>query len=212
MNVIKNCAYRALFANTARVQSKLDAQGKERPSLLFWPKDVSYVLNYYTNHPEMKKIVKFFLGEKVRQVNNQIYFRESGDGDQFAWHQDLAFRTPKEEFYRIETGYLQTVISIDEITEENGAVEFIPGSHRKGFINGLVPRDDSERGLREFIRGDYQGVKLCAKPGDVLLWDILVIHGSEQNTSSGNRMTYMNGFAKESAVLNKKKYPSYATT
>jgi len=179
------------------------------PSLLFWPRNISSVLAGYADDDRMKHIVRSFLGDDVLQLNNQVYFRESWDGDEFNWHQDICFRTPPEDFPNIEDGgYLQTVIAIDEIRSDNGAVEFIPGSHKLGVMD-LVPRDNSERGLRKFDRRGWSGVKLEADPGDVMIWSLLVVHGSEQNRSLRNRATYMNGFAKASAVNPKRWFPTY---
>lgn len=179
-----------------------------RPSLLFWPQNRSKTLYGLAHDRRLESIVRRFLGfGPLFQLNNQIYFRESGDGDSFAWHQDICFRTPPEEFSGIEDSYLQTIIVVDPI-DDNGAIEFVPGSHRQGDI-GLIPRDDSEVGLREFQRDGRQGVKVKAKPGDMLVWSVMVVHGSEPNTKA-NRMTYMNGFAKQEAVLNKGRFPVYA--
>jgi hypothetical protein len=179
------------------------------PALLFGPDDQSSYLRFISNSRVMRAIVRFFLGMDVLRLNNQIYFRESGDEDQFAWHQDICFRTPPEDFSGIEDSYLQTIICVDDI-DGNGAIEFVPGSHRCGNLN-LIPRDNSEYGLREFSRGEWRGVKVAAKSGDVLLWSVMTVHGSEPNTSGRNRMTLMNGFAKASAILKPGKFPHYAT-
>jgi len=177
---------------------------------MFWPKDINWYLANVAEDFRMRTIVSMILGTKeIRQINNQIYFRESGDGDEFAWHQDISFRTPPEDFQNIESGYLQTVIVVDPMYQENGAIEFIPRSHRWGDMH-LIPRDGSELGLREFIRGDWSGIKIKANPGDVLVWNVMVVHGSEKNESGRNRMTYMNGFAREDSVLNKTRFPKYA--
>lgn len=190
------------------LQIRTDQNGRLRPALLFWPQDLSGYMKSLSQDPRMQNIVQEFLGPDVRQLNNQVYFREPGDGDEFAWHQDVCFRTPAEEFDSIETQYLQTIIVVDKILE-NAAIEFIPGSHKSGIIPGLVPRDDSEKGLRKFERGELFGEKVWAEPGDVLLWSVMVVHGSEQNISERSRMTYMNGFAAESAIKNKSRFPVY---
>ncbi len=179
------------------------------PALLFWPQDLNPFLKSVAHSLRMQLIAQTFLGPKIRQLNNQIYFREAHDGDEFGWHQDICFRTPREEFQNIESGYLQTVIAVDDVTERNGAVEFIAGSHLRGERNDLVPRDNSERGLRKFVRGELRGNKVLAQAGDVIVWHVLTIHGSEQNVSDSSRMLYMNGFAREDAVLNKSKFPVY---
>lgn len=195
-------------AKDPKFQGYLQKTPTGYPSLLFWPQHYCHTFAKLSDDPRLKEIVRTFLGPDVFQLNNQIYFRESGDSDSFAWHQDICFRTPPEDFEQIETSYLQTVIAIDEVTEDNGAVEFLPGSHLFGDMN-LIPRDNTERGLRAFERRHWNGVKVTANPGDVILWSVMTVHGSEVNKSGKNRMTYMNGFAKMSAVKNKKKFPIY---
>src|SRR5690606_31530900 len=130
---IKGMAYECLSRLTANDSPKLQKvrnNGKEFPGLLFWPSSMSPHLSSVAKDERLSNIVQYFLGPNVRWLNNQIYYRESGDGDEFAWHQDITFRTPANKFSGIETKYLQTIIVVDEITEDNGAVEFIYGSHK----------------------------------------------------------------------------------
>lgn len=204
MNSIRTAAYATASIRTGSVQWLPNG----KPALLFWPQKHSFNLNRYAHDPRLADIVTFFLGDKVRQINNQVYFRESSDGDQFAWHQDVLFRTPPEDFDNIEDNYLQTIIVVDPVTPENGAIEFIPGSHKHGDRKLL--KSGTDPALRSFVRGDWYGKKIAANPGDVIVWHPLTIHGSEPNCSGKPRMTYMNGFAADSAVLNKGKYPTYA--
>lgn len=203
-NLIRRRAYDAADRSGDRLQIH-----NGRVALLFWPKHVCQFLCYYAEHPRLKKIVRHMLGEHVRQINNQIYFRESGDGDQFAWHQDIIFRTPATDFVGVEEHYLQTIIVVDPMDVISGAIEFIPGSHAWGDMQLL--KNESDPALRKFVRGNWSGTKVMANPGDVIIWNSMVIHGSEPNTSGRPRMTYMNGFAAEHAVLNKGKYPVYPT-
>jgi ectoine hydroxylase-related dioxygenase (phytanoyl-CoA dioxygenase family) len=99
----------------------------------------------------------------------------------------------------VENDYFQTIIAIDDITEENGAIEFIEGSHK-------TMRIGAPQNLRVFNRGDLKGTKYTAKKGDVLIWSVLTVHGSEPNKSNKDRMTYMNGFCRTKAT---KTYPDY---
>ena len=39
-----------------------------------------------------------------------------------------------------------------------------------------------------------------------MIWSVMIVHGSEANTSDQSRMTYMNGFCKSDSVLD---YPDY---
>lgn len=207
MNVIREAAYEAL--NVPTIQQSMQRSDGE-PALIFWPQDVCDLLYAWSHTPKLREIVETVLGtSELRQLNNQIYFRHPGDGDEFAWHQDICFRVPREDFDDIENGYLQTVICVDDINASNAPVEYILGSHKDGERFDLVPRDGSERGLRTFSRDGRQGTKAFAEAGDVLIWHPLTIHGSEQNNSFKSRMLYMNGFARESALVNKDRFPRY---
>lgn len=170
------------------------------PALIFWPALVNEYIDEIHKDPRLQMIVKAFLGDNVKQLNNQIYFRFPGDGDEFAWHQDVCFREPRSRYPGIEGAYLQTAIVIDDMTLENSPIEFIPGSHLKGEWE-LDSVDGVTKMLREFRRGGLEGKKYTAKSGDVIVWSVLTVHGSEANQSSRSRMYYMNGFARADAAL-----------
>lgn len=168
-------------------------------SLIFFPALANGYLNKIRTDERMVKLAKEFIGDDIRQINNQIYFRESGDRDQFAWHQDIMFREQSIFNEDVEDDYFQTIIAVDDITEDNGAIEFIEGSHR-------TPIMSPPSNLRVFERNGLQGVKYTAKKGSVLIWSVMTIHGSEPNQSQSDRMTYMNGFCRTKAANS---YPHY---
>ena len=168
-------------------------------SLVFFPALSNEYINSIRIDSRLIKLVKQFIGNDVKQINNQIYFRESGDGDQFAWHRDSMFRESNNFKDTVAEDYFQTIIAIDDITENNGAIEFIEGSHK--WDNFSSPSN-----LRVFERNNLTGTKYTAKAGDVLIWSVNIVHGSEQNTSKSNRMTYMNGFCRAKSVTG---YPDY---
>ena len=168
-------------------------------SLIFFPALCNEYLNKIRTDERMTSLVKEFIGEDVRQINNQVYFREAGDNDQFAWHQDIMFRESNIFNEDVEDDYFQTIIAVDDITEENGAIEFIDGSHKLPIIS-------HPSNLRIFSRDGMQGKKYTATKGSVLIWSVLTLHGSEANTSAQDRMTYMNGFCRAKAA---NKYPYY---
>lgn len=170
-----------------------------KKAIMFFPSLANDYLNKVRIDPRMVNLVKTFIGNDVRQINNQIYFREGNTMDQFAWHRDLMFREPGTFKNDIIEDYFQTIIAVDDITIENGAVEFIEGSHR--WKTWPTPSK-----LRVFNRGKYQGTKYTAKKGSVLIWTVTIVHGSEPNYSNSDRMTYMNGFCRTKSALT---YPHY---
>lgn len=170
-----------------------------KKSLIFFPALANDYINSIRIDNRMVELAREFIGDDIRQINNQIYFREKGDLDQFAWHQDIMFREGYLFNEEVMDDYFQTIIAVDDITEENGAIEFIEGSHKTMRI---TPPND----LRKFERGDLRGKKYTVKKGDVLIWSVMIVHGSETNNSNSDRMTYMNGFCRTKASAG---YPHY---
>lgn len=203
------------WANTGRVRY----QSKERdnvrfPALSFWPAITTSYLNKIRTDDRIAGLMKYLLGDEIKQLNNQFYFRMPGDGDEFAWHTDVFFRDDKELFPDIESNYIQTGIVLDEITENSGAVEYVLGSHKEIEKHakilteefGLTHTKDAPEKLRKFVRGSYKGEKMTAKPGDLVIWSVAIVHGSESNKTNNSRMVYMNGFAASKAS---KHFPRY---
>ena len=191
-------------------------EGQAFPALLFFPALVEPYLEQVRTDDRLVRIVRHFLGDDVKQLNNQFYYRMPGDGDKFAWHQDTYFRKPAEDYPSIDenNAYLQTIVAIDDITEDNGPVECILGSHKWGNIAILEKREAELSAqppvagkrvarvppLRDFQRGDWRGTKIQMKAGSVVVWSGLVVHCSEPNQSDRTRFTYMNGFARADAA------------
>jgi len=133
------------------------------------------------NDPRLLEIVRLYYGhDNFNLETHQYYFHLPGDPDEFAWHTDERFRPG------VANRYLQTAILVDDWTEENSAVEFIYGSHKKPFTN----EDD----LRIFKRKGRKGIKVLGKAGDVFTWSNTVVHGSEKNLSATPRQYLMHGF------------------
>lgn len=164
------------------------------PALVFFPALANEYVNSIRKDKRYTDIVRYFCGDNVKQVNNQIYFREAGDNDQFAWHQDIVFREPRHRFPNIEYTYLQTILCVDDMTEDNGGIEFIEGSHLDGEKE-ITSSSAVTKMLRTFKRMGLKGKKYTASSGSLVLWGCLTVHGSEANISKSSRMTYMNGYA-----------------
>jgi len=149
------------------------------PTLLYHPP--SAYMQALSRDKRLLDVVTLYYGhEQYELETQQYYFHLPGDPDEFAWHTDERFRPG------VENRYLQTAIVVDDWTEDNSAVEFIKGSHKKSFEN--VPE------LRKFKRNGLKGTKLIAKAGDILTWSNTVVHGSQKNVGSTPRQYYMNGF------------------
>lgn len=210
VNALRSSVYLALtkIADAERAGGPaalqiINRSGTPSPALLFWPATLNAVVDKFRMDPRLIRIVTSVIGPDTKQLNNQFYFRLPGDGDSFAWHQDVMFRSPRSEYPGLvdQDAYLQTAIIIDPMRAANGGVEYVLGSHKLGDLH--VVDDHNFSALRGFEREvnaakfNHLPTKLFdADPGDVIIWSSLIVHGSQPNRSSGHRSYLMNGFAK----------------
>ena len=134
--------------------------------------------------------------------------KAAGKGTWLPWHQD--------RWNFLDQDPLLTVwIPLDAATLENGCVQIIRGSHRKGLINP----DHSSGFLTETQAIEHAPVEdvvpILVKPGDLVVLHNHLLHASDKNRTSSPRralsVCYMNGYTKniaEPAVT----YPQLFTT
>lgn len=199
---MKNLREAAISAYKNKLYSHVQESGVLYPKIMFWPRG----LEDWSHDDRLKYIAEEYLGFNITALNSQVYFRYPNDGDQFAYHQDIMFRHPVSDYYNIEDNYLQTAIMIDDMGEDNGGIRFVKGSHKLGDLN-LFPRG-SEDGLRVYSEDKFKGEVIPCKAGDVLIWNLLVVHGSPSNTTTFPRMYFMNGLAR-SASVKSNNFPRY---
>lgn len=219
MDALRSASYLAL-TNLPAIREKYAYQPLETvdngvtrsPALLFWPAFANEYLDKLRSDFRLVEIVTSLIGPNVKQLNNQFYYRLPGDTDSFQWHQDIMFRSPRSDYPQMaeQDAYLQTAIIVDEMTEENGPIQFVLGSHKLGDLRLISENYEGLRGYTPIPpQAAFAGmpvVKLTARPGDVVVWSSLSVHGSEANQSRVSRSYYMNGFAKSECS---KPWPDY---
>jgi ectoine hydroxylase-related dioxygenase (phytanoyl-CoA dioxygenase family) len=138
------------------------------------------------------------------QLINQAHFKFPGDDVTFEWHQDSIHRRYGTDLWTDVDGrgsFIETTTAIDPMTEDNGPLQFIPGSHKRGHIEpdadtGELPADAYD---------PKRAVTLTMDPGDVALFGPFTIHGSGPNDSESPRRLFLNGYALPGA--NRRVYP-----
>ncbi len=181
-----------------------------RPMLLIWPQKLSPALAAFVQDEKIKTLLDAFIGGGVyRQTLNQVHFRGPYSTEEFGWHQDKVFRTPYHDFCfcNILADFLQVMIVVDPMELNNAPLELIPGSHLQGDLKLL--RNESDPRIGRFVR-DRVGHKMQAQPGDIVLWSMLTVHGSDANRSGASRMTYLSGFVADRAVVGKGRCPLWS--
>ena len=176
-------------------------QGGPEVRMVQWPSYHQPVLNGVRLDRRMARLLQPLLGGDLKQIINQIHWKEPGGRAEFAWHQDCQFREPAEAYRNLGGSYVQTGLAIDPQTPEAGCMRFIPGSHLDGDLELDTPKevlgvamDDSV--LHSAGLDPGQAVEVVLEPGDLALWSPFTVHGSGVNRSDHRRRLYVNGYVR----------------
>ena len=142
-------------------------------------------------------------------VFDQMFVKEVGTKTRTGWHTD-------QPYWPISGPVITTWIALDHVDDENGALEFIPGSHHWGkkyhpfitdqlgaFVKYLKPDDPQYDEMPDFEadRDKYEIKSWELEPGDMLAFDGFIVHSAKGNqTSTRRRRGYAVRFATDGAT------------
>jgi ectoine hydroxylase len=164
-----------------------------------------------SEHPRLVEPSKELLGSDVYIYQFKINAKVALGGDLWEWHQDYIF-------WNMEDGMptsrvTNALIFVDEITEFNGPLFLIPGSHKEGMLNSAKeangngePQSATYNDSPEWISSltanlkysldrktvqrlvqQYGMVAPKGPQGSVLFFDSNMVHGSPNNMSPFDR-------------------------
>jgi len=144
-------------------------------------------------HPQLLRVAEAVNGSDFAPFNESLFIKEPGVGAAVSWHQDGDTYWDSEHFDEGIHGF-NFMAQVYGSTAVNG-VWVKPGSHRVGKIDikKLIADSGSER-----IEGM---VPLVCNPGDVIICNRQLLHGSFPNCGFEPRVTVNFGFHRRSSVL-----------
>ena len=144
-------------------------------------------------HPNFLKLAASLNGEDFVPFNEAMFIKQPGLGASVAWHQDGVTHWDNPEWDSSIHGYTFHA-QLYGCTAAN-AVWAVPGSHRLGKIDisDWVADNGSER-LPD-------AVPYICDPGDVVIHNRQLVHGSFANTSPDWRVSFTLGYHRRSSVL-----------
>ena len=159
-----------------------------------WIAWVSPLFERLRRDPRVLAVMEPLLGPDIKQVAQQIHWKPPGAKNRtgYRFHQDLRFRERKDAFRDLMTSYINTGLAIDPATRENGCLQVFPGSHKLGYL-GLSDDGPIMKGTTqadELVRAGLEPAKVVdleLEPGDLALWGLLTVHGSNANNSARDR-------------------------
>jgi hypothetical protein len=144
-------------------------------------------------HPQLLAIAASINGDDFVPFNEAIFIKKPGLGASVAWHQDGVTHWDSPSWDQEIHGFTFQAM-LYGCTAAN-AVWAVPGTHKLGKLDiaAMVQANGSER-LPE-------AVPYISGPGDVVIHNRQLVHGSFANTSPDWRISMPLGFHRRSSVL-----------
>ena len=145
-------------------------------------------------HPDLLRTAASIHGDDFAPFHDVIFFKDPGLGAAVSWHQDGDTHWDNQNFDEDIHGF-NFMLQVYGSTAVNG-VWVVPGTHKLGKldIKAMLAEAGSER-LPD-------AVPMVCNPGDVVICNRQIVHGSFANTGFERRLTVNYGFHRRSSVLN----------
>ena len=131
-------------------------------------------------HEKILDIVSQLIGYGLRCNGNKLNMKQPGYGSPVEWHQDWSF------YPHTNDDLLAVGVAIDDMTEENGPLLVIPGSH-KGPIYDHHLDGHFCGAVTDPAFSDKAAVPVMVKAGGITIHHVRMLHGSVANTSKHPR-------------------------
>ena len=180
-------------------------------------------------HPRMIEPVEDLLGEKLYMHQFKINGKMAFEGDVWQWHQD--YGTWLNDDHMPTERAMNIAIFLADVTEHNGPLMFIPGSHKKGVVdakhdltttsyplwtvdNNLIRQLVQRAGGKGTNDADGRSVGAgIVSPkgpaGSMILFHSCLVHASGSNLSPFDRVSVYLSLCAVSNHIRRHKRPEY---
>ncbi len=190
---ILRAALPAVFAEDTPANVVEKASGQVRTAMglhLRHPTFASLV-----RHPRLLEPAQQIAGPALYVQQVKVNVKAAFDGEQWQWHYDFA--THHEEDGVPEPRALNLHVFLDDVTQFNGPLYFIPGSHKRGPVKAFLDSETTSYDLwcveRDTVSDlvDRGGlVAATGAAGTALIFGDSLVHASPGNLSPWNRSIF----------------------
>lgn len=141
--------------------------------------------NQLAKHPQIIDNIKPLLGDDILLWYSVLFVKSPHSTGYVPWHQDATYwALNKNEG-------LTLWLALSDVTQDNGCVEYIPGSHRwSDFEHSIDNQADNLLARGQEIKGfqvdDAKSIILA--PGQASIHDVSLLHASKPNLSNQPRL------------------------
>jgi len=125
----------------------------------------------------------------VRFWHDQLFCKPPKKGGVVAWHQDYSYWTRTKP-----VAHLTCWCGLDDSIEENGCLQYVPGSHRWGLLDKPELAGDL-LGITNYLTPqqlkEFKPIPVETKAGEAIFHHPLTLHGSGENKSDKPRRAFV---------------------
>jgi len=193
-------AYDSAYGETIDGRARFDLEpghSKKKPSLRRVNAPIEVSENYFnaSMNSRMTDCIADLIGPNVKFHHAKINSKLPNSNTVVKWHQDFPF-TP-----HTNDDLITALLMIDDVTEENGPLKVVPGSHKgkiyslwhNGVFTGAIDNDKAQE-------CEETSVLCTGKAGSVCLMHTRLLHGSSVNKSPHPRTLHITVFSAEDAI------------
>ena len=150
------------------------------------PSDISDAYMDAMSNAAMTDMVNQLIGPNLKFHHCKINLKLPGSDTTVHYHQDFLF-TP-----HTNDDVVTALLMLDDVTEENGCLRVVPGSHRGSMLS--LYQDGRFVGAvsgAEEVRLLSESIPVTGKAGSVCLMHTRLAHGSAPNGSDRSRNLYI---------------------
>ncbi len=136
-------------------------------------------------HDYILDSVAQLIGPNVRYDTSKLNMKSAGFGSPVEWHQDFAFATDPSNDDMLSVG-----LAIDDMTQDNGCLLFVPGSH-KGPIYDHYQNDVFVGAITDPDFRPDNAVPIEVKAGGITIHHTRTLHASAPNLSGQSRRLFL---------------------
>jgi len=159
------------------------------------PVEISEAYYKAMSDSRMADCVADLIGPNIKFHHSKINSKLPGAKTVVKWHQDFPF-TPHSN-----DDLITALLMVDEVTDENGPLEVVPGSHKgdihslwhDGVFTGAIAENAAETCRKE-------SVTCKGSAGSVCLMHTRLLHGSAANLSDKPRTLFIAVYSAEDAI------------
>jgi len=134
----------------------------------------------------------------VRFWHDQLFYKPAKKGGVVAWHQDYSYWTRTTP-----VAHLTCWCGLDDSTQENGCLQYVPGSQRWGLLD-KPELAGNMMGIMDYLtpqqQAEFKPIPVETKAGEAIFHHSLTLHGSGENKSALPRRAFVINAFKDGVI------------